>query len=148
MEIIKGGPIDGVETGNAWDVQPGPEKDKTGWVVGFSDYLQAAPLRFMPKDARASEICVKWFVHKLKHDKNKGKNKPISTGRSISFLTNTRGKFRLRFWRDGVEPMEVILNKPGDFAAWGDGVYHEWEVIAQSTIMTVRWIPDGQPHGG
>jgi hypothetical protein len=71
------------------------------------------------------------------------RRKPLSTGRTLSVLVNEGGRFVLTFRKAGGVPTTVVLDTPGDFAVWGEGVSHEWEVPAPSTVMTVRWKPLG-----
>jgi hypothetical protein len=134
---VHGGPVEGVEWGNAGQVETGG----THWIVGFSDALRASPLRFNPRDQAASEVCVKWRTHPA--GDTEGKNKPLSTGRTLSVLVNEGGRFVLRFRRAGGASTTVVLDTPGDFAVWGEGISHEWEVSAPATVMTVRWKPVG-----
>ena len=130
-----------VEFGSAWHVYPGPEKN--GWLVGFS---ATSALRFMPKEAKASEIAIKWYEHDPAESERMGKNKPISQGRSISILVNEGGRFEVRFWKDNPDdPLVVLLTKSSDFVIWGPGVNHEWRCLAPATILTVRWLPEETP---
>jgi archaellum component FlaD/FlaE len=50
-----------IEFGNASLV----ETQGTGWIVGFSEWAQTggAHLRYMPQDALAHTLCMKWFHH-------------------------------------------------------------------------------------
>lgn len=146
MEIV-GNAIAGIEWGNAQGVNTGntgangDELAKSGWVVGHSAYLRADSLLMMPQNATADGVCVKWFQHAA-GDPN-GTGKPLSTGRTISFLANEGGRFQLRFWLSAAvdDKLTVILTEPGDFAVSGPGINHEWEALRDSTIVTVRWSP-------
>jgi hypothetical protein len=56
-----GNAIADVQSGNAWERdtratnQQGIKQPRSGWIVGYSDYLQADPLCFMAQNALASE---------------------------------------------------------------------------------------------
>src|SRR5262249_31827787 len=96
MEIL-GNPVDGVEYGNAWEVDTrNNQGQRTGWLVGFSESLQGSRLRYMPHEAPAAAIGIKWFQHEVGDPG--GVHKPLSTGRTISFLVNEGGRFVLRLW--------------------------------------------------
>jgi len=146
-----GNSIAGVRSGNAWETdtrstnQQGVKESRSGWIVGFSGYLQTDPLCFMPKNALASEVCIKWYEHVTGDPNGTRIPKPRSTGRTISLLANDGGKVLLRFWTPN-EPASihtVILDEPGDYAIWGPDLHHEWEILRDSTVITVRWIPTG-----
>jgi len=32
-----------------------------------------------------------------------------------------------------------VLEHPGDFAIWGEGLEHRWRALEPSTVLTVRW---------
>ncbi|NEX64105.1 hypothetical protein [Noviherbaspirillum galbum] len=123
------------------------ETNGTGWLVGFGPWLQDAAtgpaLRYMPQDACARSLCVKWMRH-VKGDPL-GSGKPVSEGRTISFLVSETGRFRLQFSPEPGFPegqvVEHVLEKQGQFSAWGEGVYHRWFVDEDCTILTLRWIP-------
>lgn len=141
---------EGLETGNAWDdlYQEDEENARTNWIVGESPTTPADSLRFMRQGnkenntvgAKATDIAVKWFVHKPTDPPEWGKRKATSEGRSMSLLAG-EGKFKLRFSK-GDQECTLILDKPGDFAIWGPGLEHSWEPIQISTILTIRWKPD------
>jgi hypothetical protein len=125
--------VEGVEFGNAWQVPTG--EPKTGWFVGFSDILRESPLRYVPRDTESSGLCIKWYEHPAGHE---GKDKPMSTGRTLSVLMS--GRFRLRFCNVVGEETHV-LRTPGDFVIWGGGLHHECQAEEQSTVLAVRWLP-------
>jgi hypothetical protein len=133
---VRGGAIAGLEWGNAAH----DSADGDHWIVGFSKRLELAPLRHMPSALRASGLSLKFREHPTNDPE--GLCKPKSTGRTISILANAGGKFLLRFWRDGGPKTTVLLDTPGDFAAWGEGIDHEWEVPETSTVISLRWRPE------
>ena len=130
-----------VEFGNAGEVNT----NGTGWFIGFSEWSKTgtACLRHMPPDLHAAGLCVKWFLHN-RGDPN-GERKPLSEGRTISILVGAPGEFKIEFSLSAAfEPNETVsyvLRKPGDFAAWGKGIYHRAFGVQQSCILTIRWLP-------
>lgn len=133
-----------VEFGNAGTLNT----NSTGWFVGFSDWTKAnmngvSDLRFMPKDALAHTLHVKWMAHPVNDDR--GTTKPPSEGRTLSVLVSESGKFRLEFSTHenflAEQRVEYTLQSHGDFVIWGENIYHRWFVDAASTILTLRWVP-------
>jgi hypothetical protein len=127
--------------GNAEDA----DTQGTGWFIGFSPWASRpdSDLLFVPKDQALSGLCVKWFRHETGHQC--GSTKPVSEGRTVSILIGNEGQFKLEFSPhssfDGPGLKTVLLAKPGDFAAWGAGVFHRWECVQSSTVLTIRWTP-------
>ncbi len=133
-----------IEFGNAAQL----DTNGTGWFVGFSECAKsqiAASLRYMPQDRRAHTLCMKWMQHPA-HD-SRAAVKPVSVGRTISILVSESGAFRVEFSRrqDFSEDLLIrhILRRHGDFVAWGENLYHRWFADEDSTILTLRWIPEG-----
>jgi hypothetical protein len=131
-----------VEFGNANNFSP----QGGGWLVGFGENFKTPTLRRMAKNALAHTIGLKWMVHK--RGDPKGINKPISDGCTISILISERGDFHLEFSTSGnfnVKGEDVYaehhLTQFGDFVVWGGDIHHQWSVPADSTILTVRWVP-------
>lgn len=133
-----------VEFGNAGDV----DTNGTGWLVGFSPWARSGTpggpdLRYMDRHALSQTLCIKWMSHPSP-DPNGG-DKPISTGRTISFLASATGRFRIRFSPDPGYPTggvrEFTLQRHGDYVIWGAGLFHSWTVESPCTIVTVRWVP-------
>ena len=122
----------------------------TGWIVGFSEWVKTggANLRYMPQHALAQTLCIKWFHHP--QGDPHGSGKPLSEGRSISFLVSAQGRFRLEFSEQADFPaghtVTHVLATHGDFVMWGEGVYHRWFAEEASSILTVRWVPILPPH--
>lgn len=123
----------------------------TGWFLGFSDWATAAPgLRFMPKDMRSHTMCMKWMAHR--QGDVLGSGKPISEGRTLSIMVSESGRFRVQFSTQPDFPegdtVEHLLQRHGQFSAWGAGVYHRWFVDEDCTILTLRWVPEeASVHG-
>ena len=66
-----------------------------------------------------------------------GQGKPISTGRTLSLLAGA-GAFALWF-RLGDLEARVVLEEQGDYALWGPGLAHSWQVLQPSLVVTLRW---------
>ena len=133
-----------IEFNNAGDI----DTNGNGWFIGYSDGAKAGidgvtDLRYMPKDAEAHTITVKWMFHPAGDDR--GQTKPPSEGRTISILVSESGNFVLDFSPsdDFGDPRTVRheLKRCGDFVIWGEGIYHKWSVNNECTILTIRWIP-------
>jgi hypothetical protein len=133
-----------IEVGNAGAVDNGG----TGWFIGFGDWTRSADpgpvnLRFLPQDALARAVQVKWMAHPA-HDP-RGTGKPCSEGRTISLLVSEGGRFRLEFSPyPSFYPSSLVrhtLCQHGDFVIWGAGVHHRWFVDEACTILTIRWTP-------
>lgn len=128
------------------------DTEDTGWFIGFSEWAKVGlpgkpDLRYMPQDQRSHTLCVKWMRHPANDPR--GAAKPPSTGRSVSILVSDSGCFRVEFSEHPDFPESEIacytLKRHGDFVAWGEGLFHRWFTIAESTILTLRWIPEGFP---
>ena len=132
-----------IEFGNAGDVPT----NGTGWFIGFSEWARCgdADLRYIPAGRPATGLCVKWFHHEAGHPN--GDPKPVSEGRSISILVGDSGAFRLEFAPfarfEAHETVVHTLRRPGDFVAWGGGIYHRAFGLQRSCILTIRWLPIG-----
>jgi hypothetical protein len=130
-------------TGNARDA----ETQGTGWLIGFSPWtlLDQPALRHVPSDRPVTGLCVKWFDHASGHES--GNAKPSSKGRTISILVSDDAEFHLDFSVvpdfDAAQSRTVVLRRHGDYAAWGDGLFHRWRCVSRSTILTIRWDPVG-----
>jgi hypothetical protein len=126
-------------TGNAHDA----DTHGTGWFIGFSDWtrLPGSDLLHVPQDQPLSGLCVKWFEHPTGHDSGGGK--PVSEGRTVSVLVAPDAAFRVDFCETPdftqAKTRSVLLQRPGDFVAWGAGLYHRWHCVARATIFTLRW---------
>ena len=131
-----------VEFGNAGEL----DTHGTGWFVGFSEWAKASqrvPLRFMPADLASTGLCVKWFMHTPGNPN--GQPKPLSEGRTISIMVGEPGEFRLEFSAgssfDAGETLMHVLQRVGDFAIWGSGLYHRAFCVRPACILTIRWLP-------
>jgi hypothetical protein len=129
-----------LETGNLVDL----DSHGTGWFIGFGEWTRSGhALRFMPNDALAGEIQMKWMDHPAGDPR--GNAKPASVGRTISILVSEGGCFHLEFAATAdFEPHQVrrhTLQRHGDFAIWGAGLHHRWSVEQACTILTLRWSP-------
>ena len=132
-----------IETGNAHEV----DTQGTGWFIGFSPWTRAAPhgFRHVPQDEPVTGLCVKWYHHAPGHT---SENKPLSTGRTMSILVTDDSHFELDFSLTpdfSGEVRTIVFTREGDFAIWGEGLYHRWRCVKRATIGTVRWMPAVQP---
>jgi hypothetical protein len=128
-----------IDTGNAYDQDTGG----TGWFVGFSEWTLASTggLRHVPQGEAISGFSMKWFDHPPGQE---GNAKPVSEGRTLSILVNEGGEFEIDFCAAAdfsQEVRTVRLARPGDFAAWGAGIFHRWRCVRRATVATVRWRP-------
>ena len=150
--LIQGDPLAAVEYGNAWSLRD-PDLPHSNWIVGSSPAIAVDSLRHMSQlsghnTSQAEQLCVKWFQHHPDDPPEWGLDKPISSGRTLSVLT-APGRFSYRFGQAG-RALQVVLEQPGEFVIWGEGVDHSWAVLEPSTIVTVRWLPvlrSPQPGG-
>lgn len=128
-----------ITVGNAHDA----ETNGTGWFAGFSDWTlsEHSDLLHIPKDQVLSGLCLKWYNHPSGDDS--GDSKPVSEGTTISVLVSDDSAFRIEFSEsadfDPGQTESVLLQRHGDYAAWGDGLFHRWHCLSRSTILTVRW---------
>lgn len=94
-----------------------------GWFVG----------PFLTRDAgiRASgDLEIKWAKHRA-HDRRAH----VVTGETrTTVLILVEGKCRVE-----LSTGSFVLSEPGDYATWGPAIDHTWEIIDDSTIITVRW---------
>jgi hypothetical protein len=130
-----------IVVGNAGEIDTG----ETGWFIGYGDWTRE--LLHVPKEQAVSGLCVKWYEHPA--GDASADSKPVSEGRSISILVSEQGAFEIEFSQSPrFEPegsRKVLLQRRGDFVAWGDGIFHRWRCVSRSTILTVRWL--SQPSG-
>jgi hypothetical protein len=128
-----------IDTGNAYEL----DTRGTGWFVGFSEWTRpsTAGLRHIARDEPLAGLCMKWFDHP---PGMRGDAKPVSEGRTLSILVNDGGEFEIDFCESADfsgELRTVRLARPGDFVAWGAGLYHRWRCARRATIATLRWGP-------
>jgi hypothetical protein len=99
--------------------------DKRGWFIG----------PFLNPDAgvRASpELEIKWSHH-YAHER-RSQRVTHETRTTVLILIN--GKCRIE-----LSTGSFILSSPAEYAMWGPGIDHAWEVLEDSTMLTVRWRP-------
>jgi hypothetical protein len=117
------------EKGNAasdctvWESGP-KAGQKTGWFIG--DFPTLEGLR------RTGRFEVKWYRHASGQSEA---DKPVSTGLTVSVLVC--GRFRIEFYEEG-QWTPVVLEQPGEYCIWGEGLVHRWEALEDSTLLTVR----------
>jgi hypothetical protein len=157
---VDGEPLEGLEHGNAWALRR-PEQPSTNWLVGDHAAIPLDSLRFVGHGSPGRELgsgpsggtaepleglAIKWFQHTPQDDPGWGRGKPTSVGRTLSLLAGP-GAFELSFRRDG-RTCTLVLEHPGDFAIWGEGLEHRWRALEPSTVLTVRWQPGSQQRNG
>jgi hypothetical protein len=157
---VDGGPLEGLEHGNAWALRR-PEQPSTNWVVGDHPAIPLDSLRFVGHGSPGcgpgggsggamlepfEGLAIKWFQHTPQDDPSWGRGKPTSVGRTLSLLAGP-GAFELSFRRDG-RRCTLVLEQHGDFAIWGEGLEHRWRALEPSTVLTVRWQPGSQQGNG
>ncbi len=137
--------LEGLEYGNAWALRS-PLQPSSNWFVGDHPAIPPHSLRFLshggPGGQGGDLVCglaVKWFEHQPGDDPSWGQAKPLSSGRTLSLLVGP-GAFELRF-RQGERGCRLVLDQPGDFALWGEGLEHSWRALQPSAVLTVRWSP-------
>jgi len=127
-------------TGNAYEL----DTRGTGWIIGFSDWtrLPGSDLLHVPAGEPVTGLCVKWYDHPEGHASG---DKPVSEGRTFSMLVTPGSRFRYDISDEPTYAPQrtrtLVLERPGDYIAWGEGVYHRWFCDRRSTILTVRWTP-------
>ena len=123
----------------------------TGWFLGFSPWTQAPgqgvrSLRHVPEAMPSTGLCMKWMRHPAGDPRGTGK--PVSVGRTLSILVSEGGRFQLEFSERPDFPDDAterfVLERAGQFCAWGAGLYHRYAVDAECTILTLRWVPAGE----
>jgi quercetin dioxygenase-like cupin family protein len=104
------------------------------WVMGFNEHLKE-PLQ-------NKQFGLKWSELEA-HQRREISAKNL---KSSSLVVLVAGEMRLWF---GEEKLEVVLKKQGDYVVWGAGVWHMWETVLDSVVMTLRWpaIQDDQREG-
>ena len=108
-----------IQSGNAAE----DSTETRGWFVGHF-IEQSLGLR------HSDDVELKWGVHKAGEARTEWVTGESRT--TIALLIS--GKFEAEF-RD----QTVTLSKPGDYAMWGTGVDHKWQVIEDAVVLTIRW---------
>ena len=125
-----------IDTGNAHDT----DTAGTGWFIGFSGFTRGT-LRHVAQDDPVTGLCVKWYAHPAGQQ---GNAKPVSVGRTMSILVTPGARFEIDFCLAADfsgEVRTVVFEREGDYAVWGEGLYHRWRCIRPATVATVRWVP-------
>jgi len=145
--------LEGLEYGNAWQLRP-PDQPHSNWIIGDHPAIPKDSLRFVRHrsatacqeiPALVQNLSLKWFEHQLDDCPEWGQAKPPSQGRTLSLLAGA-GEFELRF-RRGPDELVLVLDVPGDYALWGEGLEHCWRPLRPSSMLTMRWLPqDGVPN--
>jgi hypothetical protein len=139
--------LEGLEYGNAWELRP-PDQPHSNWIVGDHPAIPTDSLRFVRHRSEApgletaalvQNLSLKWFEHQLGDCPEWGQAKPPSQGRTLSLLAG-EGEFELRF-RRGPRELLLVLDVPGDYVLWGEGLEHSWRPLRPSSLLTLRWLP-------
>jgi len=139
--------LEGLEYGNAWQLRPS-DQPHSNWIIGDHPAIPTDSLRFVRHRTEApgletpdlmQNLSLKWFEHQLDDCPAWGQNKPPSQGRTLSLLAG-EGEFELRF-RRGSGELVLVLDVPGDYALWGEGLEHSWRPLRPSSLLTLRWLP-------
>lgn len=121
--------MEGIAQGNAADQGSG----RNGWFLGH--FLgPGEPLR-------SDQVELKW----TKHPQGETNGKFTANRTASTIMVLVRGAFRFTFLKDGAV-QEARLEKEGDYAFWGPGIAHRWDVEEDCLVLTVRWpsAPDDQ----
>jgi hypothetical protein len=94
-----------------------------GWFVGH--FVEPAD------DPRATQaVEVKWHTHPV------GESKTVWTksieATSLAVLISGRMIFRF-------PEREILLSRQGDYVLWSPGIFHTWNAVEESVILTIRW---------
>ena len=103
-------------------------REYRGWILGH----------FIDPDegVRSSkDVEVKWGIHPTGEKRHEW----TADDQRTTLVLLVEGNFRI-----DLTEASVTLEKQGDYAAWGPGVDHSWEAIADSVVVTVRW-PSSAP---
>jgi hypothetical protein len=133
-----------LEFGNAWERSTVNAKgDKTGWFVGRFPEIKAGGYTGLRVSSDAE---VKWFEHPKGQESGA---RSISTGLSLSILIE--GLFALWFCEpdENGQPdgnwQRYLLKYKGDYLIWGAGLFHRWQALESSVVLSVRPTPKPAP---
>ena len=101
---------------------------RRGWIVGH--FLDAGDLH------HSNDVEVKWGVHPAGDERTEWA--PGIHERTLLILVS--GRWQLELAPEGHESSEtIILDAPGDYVLWDQGIDHRWRAGADSVMITVRW---------
>jgi hypothetical protein len=102
---------------------------RRGWIVGH--FVDDAGNLHHSKDVE-----VKWGVHPAGDERTEWA--PGIHDRTLLILVS--GRWRLELAPEEHEPTEtILLDTPGDYVVWEQGINHRWRAEADSVMITVRW---------
>jgi hypothetical protein len=106
-----------------------------GYVIGTTPISEL--LRVDEAEHAAALIGVKYYHHPA--DDPRGANRPPDPFVRMTMLVS-RGRWRQKLWsvKSG-DSVEVVLQEPGDFIAWGPDLWHSWYPELASTMLTVSY---------
>jgi quercetin dioxygenase-like cupin family protein len=82
------------------------------------------------RNGRVTMIEVKWGVHPAGDKRSDW----TTDDRRTTLVLLVQGHFRVDLTEGS-----VTLARQGDYAVWGPGIDHSWEVISDSVVLTIRW---------
>jgi hypothetical protein len=94
------------------------------WFVG--------PFLGQAAGIRASDVEIKW----LSHSAGDRRAQPVTGETRTTVMILVAGKCQIE-----LDTGSFVLSQPGDYAMWGPGVDHTWDIIDDSTLISVRWCP-------
>jgi hypothetical protein len=95
-----------------------------GWFVG--------PFLGQAAGIRANDVEIKWVSHRA----GDRRAQPATAETRTTVLILVAGKCQIE-----LSTGSFVLSEPGDYAMWGPGVDHTWDIIDDSTLISVRWCP-------
>jgi hypothetical protein len=130
VSVISGTSVDGVEYGTA----PGTGH---GYVVGNTPALEM--LRVDADEHPARLVGIK-YSHHFPTDLPKGP-RPVEKEQVRITMLVSGGPWQQTCWRSsGGSRITLLLQKPGDFIAWGPGIVHEWMPLGNASMLTIGFV--------
>lgn len=100
----------------------------SGWFVG----------QFVPSEMgmrHQTDVELKWGIH-VRGDRRPGGMVSYGVATTVSILI--RGALKVMMLLDG-EPRTVTLDRVGDYIIFGPRLWHEWEALADSVVLSIRF---------
>jgi len=115
--------MESIKTGNFNDDIIGTP-ERRGWVMGH--FIETQSL------LHSTDVEIKWGVHK----KGEKTSTPRANIQAKSLAILLHGKVSICFTESAET---VILEKEGDFVLYDFGVFHNYEFLEDTTVITIRW---------
>ena len=99
----------------------------TGWFVG----------QFVPAELglrHQTDVELKWGLH----PSGERRVHPWAQGHGTTISILIYGTLRVEF-QTGSTPQVVMMQRQGDYVAYGPKVVHTWEAIGETLVLTVRF---------